>query len=279
MLLTVYSSVRAGIIVMMKYLHSRNRAILREMVITDFKVRYQNSVLGYMWSLLKPLFLFAILYIVFTYIIPLGKGIDHYPVYLLTGIIFWNFFVESTMIGASSIVARGDLIRKISIPRYLVVLSSSLSALINLMLSLVVVFIFALFNGITPSFSWLMIIPIIVELFVFAIGVSFLLSAMYVKFRDITYIWEIFLQAGFYATPIIYPLMNIPVRYQGWFFINPMAQIIQDARYVIATNTSITLWSTVHSVAVMAPFLIITLFAVGGGYYFKRRSKYFAEDI
>jgi len=260
-------------------LHSRNRAILSEMVRTDFKVRYQNSVLGYMWSLLKPLFFFAILYVVFVYIIPLGKGVAHYPVYLLLGIVMWNFFVESTTIGAASIVARGDLIRKISIPRYLIVVSSSFSALINLGFSLIVVFIFALFNGITPSFEWLLMIPLIIELFIFALGVSFLLSAMYVKFRDITYIWEIVIQAGLYVTPIIYPLMTIPRQYQKYFFINPMAQIIQDARYVVATNTSTTIWSTVHSYAVIIPFVVIAVVTVIGGVYFKRKSKYFAEDI
>jgi len=232
-----------------------------------------------MWSLLKPLFLFAILYVVFTYIIPLGKGVDHYPPYLLLGIVIWNFFVESTMIGASSIVARGELIRKIRIPRYLVVLSSSFSALINLVLSLIVVFIFAIFNGVMPTFSWLLIIPLIIELFVLAQGVSFLLAALYVKFRDITYIWEIVLQAGFYATPIIYPLMKVSAKYQKYFFINPMAQIIQDARYVVVTNTSTTIWSKVHSPAVLIPFIIIVVIALIGGLYFKRRSKYFAEDI
>lgn len=263
----------------MKYLNSRNRAILREMVSTDFKIRYQNSVLGYMWSLLKPLFLFAILYIVFTYIIPLGKDVAHYPVYLLMGIVLWNFFVESTSIGASSIVARGDLIRKIRIPRYLIVISSSLSALVNLGLSLIVVFIFALFNGVLPTLGWLMIIPIIIELYVFAQGLSFLLAALYVKFRDITYIWEIVLQAGFYATPIIYPLTNVPVEYQKWFFISPLTQIIQDARYFVVTDTTITMWSTIHSWKVLIPFIIIVIISVIGGIYFKRSSKYFAEDI
>lgn len=263
----------------MKYLHSRNRAILREMVSTDFKVRYQGSVLGYMWSLLKPLFLFAILYVVFTYIIPLGKDVEHYPVYLLTGIVLWNFFTETTMIGASSVVARGDLIRKISIPRYLVVMSSSLSALINLGLSLVVVVIFALLNGVMPTISWFLMIPIIIELFVFALGISFLLAALYVRFRDITYIWEIFLQAGFYATPIIYPLTKVPDSLHKWFFLNPMAQIIQDARYAVATHTSTTIWTTIHSWVVVVPFVIIVAVAVIGGIYFKRRSKYFAEDI
>lgn len=263
----------------MKYLHSRNRAILREMVSTDFKVRYQGSALGYVWSLLKPLFVFAILYVVFTYIIPLGKDVEHYPVYLLTGVVLWNFFTEATMIGASSVVARGDLIRKISIPRYLVVLASSLSALINLGLSLIVVLAFALLNGIMPSFEWLMIIPIIIELFIFAVGISFLLATTYVRFRDVTYIWEIFLQAGFYASAIIYPLTKVPAEYHKWFFLNPMVQIIQDARYVIATDTSITIWSTIHSAVALIPFVIIAAVAVIGGLYFKSRSKYFAEDI
>lgn len=263
----------------MKYLNSRNRAILHEMVRTDFKVRYQGSLLGYMWSLLKPLMLFAILYVVFTYIIPLGKDVPHYSVYLLTGIVLWNFFIESTNLGASSIVARGDLIRKIRIPRYLVVISSSVSALINLGLSMIVVFVFALFDGIAPSIEWLMIIPIVIELFIFAQGLSFLLSALYVKYRDITYIWEIFLQAGFYGTPILYPLTAVPESLQKIFFINPLAQIIQDARYFIVTDSSVTIWSIVHSYKVLIPFVIILVISTIGGLYFKRRSKFFAEDI
>lgn len=257
----------------------KNRAILREMVVTDFKVRYQGSVLGYMWSLLKPLFLFAILYIVFTYIIPLGKAVPHYSVYLLLGVVLWNFFTEATVQGAGSVVARGDLIRKVSIPRYLVVIASTLSALINLGLSLIVVVIFAFFNGVSPSLEWLALLPIIMELIVLSLGVSFLLSALYVKFRDISYIWEIFLQAGFYATPIIYPMTNVPEHLHKWFFMNPMGQIIQDARYVMVTQEQATLWSTVHSAVVVAPFVIVAAIFVAGAWYFKARSAYFAEDI
>ena len=263
----------------MKYLNTHNRAILREMVSTDFKVRYQGSVLGYLWSLLKPLFLFAILYVIFTYIIPLGKGIEHFPVYLLTGVVLWGFFTEATSMGAISVVSHGDLIRKISIPRYLVVVASSLSALINLGLNLVVIFVFALLNGLFPTLQWLLLIPLLIELYCLALGTAFLLSALYVKFRDVTYIWEVFLQAGFYATPIIYPLLNVPVDLHKWFFLNPMAQIIQDARYALVTHTSITIWSTIHSAVVFLPFLIIIVIAIFGGTFFKRRSKYFAEDI
>lgn len=263
----------------MKYLNSRNRAILREMVSTDFKVRYQGSFLGYVWSLLKPLFLFAILYIVFTYIFPFGKGVEHYPVYLLLGVVMWNFFNEATVLGATSIVAHGDLIRKISIPRYLVVVASSLSALINLGLSFIVVFLFAILNGIHPSLDWLILVPILIELYIFALSVAFILATMYVKFRDVTYIWEVFLQAGFYASAIIFPLAMVPVQYHKWFFLNPIVQMVQDARYLVATPTTVTIWSDMPLWFVVFPFTIITAFAVVGFLYFRRQSKYFAEDI
>lgn len=265
----------------MKYIHARNRAILREMVVTDFKVRYQGSALGYLWSLLKPLFLFAILYYIFTFIMPIGEGVEHYAVGLLLGIVFWNFFSEATTIGASSIVSNGDLIRKISVPRYLVVLSSLFSALINLLLSLIIVFVFAILNGITPNAGWLLLPISIIELFIFSLGMSFILATAYVRYRDVTYIWEVFLQAGFYASAIIFPMSIVPSDLQKWFFINPMVQIIQDARQFLTPNSDIiTLWDF-HGVPFIkvAPFLIIIVSCVVGTIYFKRRSKYFAEEI
>ena len=188
----------------MRYFTKRNRAILREMVVTDFKVRYQGSALGYMWSLLRPLFMFATLYVVFVYIFKLNRGVAHYPAYLLLGIVLWNFFVETTMTGMTAVVSHGDLIRKISIPRYLVVLSSSAAALINLALNLLVVTGFILFNGIHPSLSWLWLPIILAELFAFSLAIAFFLSAFYVRFRDATYIWEVVIQAAFYGTPILY---------------------------------------------------------------------------
>ena len=125
----------------------RNKSILSQMVKTDFKVRYQGSVLGYLWSLLRPLFLFIILYIVFTRVFRVGEDVEFFPVYLLFGIVLWNFFSEATNSAMTSVVARGDLIKKISIPRYLVVISSNVSALINLGLNLIVVVALALFVG------------------------------------------------------------------------------------------------------------------------------------
>lgn len=265
----------------MRYLNLRNRAILREMISTDFKIRYQGSVLGYFWSVLKPLLLFAILYIIFTYIVPVGKDIEHYPVILLLGVVLWSFFSEVTSIGAGSIVASGDLIRKINIPRYLVVLASSFSALINLGLSLIVVFIFSLLNGLYPQVSWLLMIPAILTLFIFSVGVAFFLATAYVKYRDITYIWEVFLQAGFYASAIIFPISLVPADMRIWFFMNPVLQIIQDARYaLVPVSGNVTIWQIEASKYLkIIPFLIIITVCVTGIMYFRRRSKYFAEDI
>lgn len=266
----------------MRYLTTKNRAILREMVVTDFKVRYQESVLGYLWSLLRPLFMFAILYVLFTYIIPIGQDNPHYGVILLTGIVIWNFFSETTTIGANSVVANGNLLRKIRIPRYLIVFASSISALINLSINLIVVVIFALINKVYPSVEWFMIIPLVIELLAFSLGVAFLLATLTVKFRDITYIWEIFLQGGFYASAIIFPITMVPESVRALFYINPIVQIVQDARNFILGGVvhTETLWNSVASWGIkIAPFLVIVLFVVWGAWYFKRRSPYFAEDI
>lgn len=249
------------------------------MVSADFKVRYQSSVLGYLWSLLRPLFLFAILYVVFTYVFKVGKGVPHYPVYLLLGIVIWNFFTETTIIGMGSVVGKGDLIRKISIPRYLAVVSSSISALINLVINLSVVLLFGIFNGVELSWTWLLLPVIFIELFVFSTSLAFLLSALYVKFRDVTYIWEVGLQAAFYASPVLYPLTIVPEKYWSWFFVNPMAQILQDARYVFVTKDTVTAWNAGSVWWAAVPLGIVMLTVVVSRKYFKKQASSFAENI
>jgi ABC-2 type transport system permease protein len=263
----------------MRYLTARNRIILREMVVADFKVRYQGSVLGYLWSLLKPLFMFLILYVVFTYVFSLGNDIEHYPVYLLLGVVFWSFFSEATTIGAGSVVSHGDLIRKVSIPRYLVVVSSSFSALINLFLNLLVVLGFALISGITPNVGWLLLPIIILELYLFAQAISFFLAAATVRFRDVTYIWELVLQAGFYVTPILYALSRVPEQFQGIMLLNPMAQIMQDARQIMVTSMTTTNWELNAWPVAAVPVAIVVLVLVLASMYFKKRSATFAEDV
>jgi ABC-2 type transport system permease protein len=263
----------------MRYLNKRNRAILREMITTDFKVRYQGSVLGYFWSVLKPMFLFAILFVVFTYVFKVGDSIEHFAVYLLLGVVMWNFFTEATVVGASSIVAHGDLLRKISIPRYLVVVSTSISALINLVLSLVVVVVFALINKVPITWEWLLLPIIFAELFLFSLAIAFFLSAAYVKFRDVSYIWEIILQAGFYASAVLFPLQLVGEKWQGLFFINPLVQMMQDARHAMVSDQSITIWSAVSFPYLLVPFAIIAVVVVVAKLYFKKQSEFFAENV
>lgn len=254
--------------------------LLRELVKTDFKLRYQGSVLGYLWSLLRPLALFLILYIVFAKFLKFGGTIPHYPVYLLLGIMLWNYFVEVTSGGVGSIVAKGDLLRKINFPKYIVVIAGSMSALINLALNFAVLGVFMVTSGVDVGISILWLPFILLELFVLAIGLSFMLSALYVKFRDINYIWEVILQAAFYATPILYPLSLIPTGAAKVLMMNPMAQIIQDARYVLITPQSETV-SSLYKTGLwhVVPVACVVVLAGLAALYFRSRSKYFAEEV
>lgn len=263
-----------------KVLSKENRALLAELVRTDFKLRYQGSVLGYAWSLLKPLFMFAILYVVFVKFLKIGGSIPHYPIYLLLGIVMWNFFTEMTGQSLTSIVGRGDLIRKISIPRWIIVVSASVSALISLGLNLLVVAVFLLLNNVELTWRIALLPLSLLEVYIFALGVSFFLAAAFVKFRDLSNIWDIVIQAGFYLTPILYPLTVIPnVMYQKILMLNPMAQSIQDARYNVVTRDSITTWSLIQDWKAFIPLMFVTLVLIIGIWYFRRESMHFAENL
>jgi ABC-2 type transport system permease protein len=261
----------------------QNRALLSELVRTDFKLRYQGSALGYAWSLLRPLFMFVILYIVFVKAFPLGKGVPHYPVYLFMGIILWNFFSEMTNQSLGSIVGRGDLIRKISIPRWVIVFSSSISALINLGLNLIVLAIFMALNHVDIMGSIIFLPLILLEVYIFALGISLFLAALFVKFRDVSYIWEVIIQAGFYLTPILYPLSKITnLTFQKLILLNPMAQGLQDARYaVISHNPVVVTTNQLFNGGWygMIPYVIVLMVLVSGLVYFKSQASSFAENI
>ena len=267
----------------MRVVNERNYNLLRELVITDFKLRYQNSVLGYFWSLAKPMMLFGVLYIVFTQVFNFGDKIPYYPVYLLLGIVLWTYFVEATTMGLGSIVGRGDLIRKVSMPKYIIVLSTSFSAFINLMFNLAVVGVFMVAMHVPLHFRILYLPLFLLELLILSTATSFLLSALYVKFRDIAYIWEVILQILFYATPIIYPMQFVTeksLKYAQIISLSPLAQIIQDARYVVVTHAALrpakllpAPWGLILHPATVIILVILT------GLYFRRSSQRFAEDI
>jgi ABC-2 type transport system permease protein len=207
----------------------------------------------------------------------------HFPVYLLTGIVLWNFFAEIASNSISAIVAQRDLIRKLNFPKYVIILSVAVSALINLALNLVVIGFFMAFNNVPLGWSLAWAPLYILEIFVLALSVGFILSAVYVRLRDVNYIWEVMAQALFYATPIIYPLS---VVFNTWpavaklLLLNPIAQAIQDVRYVAITKETQTLTGVVHTWYLVAiPFVVVVLLAGIAFITFKKLSPKFAEEV
>lgn len=264
-------------------LNRKNRILLKELTKTDFKLRYQGSVLGYLWALLRPLMMFAILYVVFAKLLRFGGDIPHYPVYLLCGTTMWSFFTECTSQGIQAIVNRGDLLRKISFPKYIVVVSATWTAVINMLINLVVVIIFALINGVTPSWSWFLIIPAILELYLLSLGIAFLLGAINVKYRDITSIWDVLTQALFYAVPIIYPISMVAstsTLAAKVILLNPISQAIQDIRFGLITHEAITTWNYLDNLLLsFLPVVITISVLIIGALVFRRKSKFFAEEV
>jgi ABC-2 type transport system permease protein len=174
------------------------------LAVMEFKLRFFGSVLGYLWQLMRPLMLFGVLYLVFTEFVRIGAGVPHYQVILLTGIVMFSFFSEATNNAVQSLVAREALLRKVRFPRMVVPLSVTLTALFNLGMNLVAVAVFCLASGIEPTVRWLELPLLVLMLTALAAGVGLLLSALFVRFRDIAPIWEVAVQALFYGSPVFY---------------------------------------------------------------------------
>ena len=262
----------------------KNIILLREMIKTDFKLRYQGSLIGHLWSILKPFMLFTIMYLVFVRFLKFDDGTPHYAVGLLLGMVTWSFFTEATNMGMMSIVSRGDLLRKLNFSKSIIVFSAIAGAAINYAINLLVVFVFALINGVSINVGWLVIIPLFIELILLATGVALLLSALFVKYRDIGPIWEVVLQAGMYATPIIYSLTFILQRGQitiaKVMMLNPLAQIIQDLRHYIVFSGSMRGWDLINNRLLASfPYLLPVLIFGFGLYIFNKNAKRFAEIL
>lgn len=262
----------------------KNRILLRELVITDFKLRYQGSVLGYLWSLLKPLMLFAIMYVVFVHFLRFGNGIPHFPVALLLGIVMWSFFIEATSQGMQAITARGDLLRKINFPKYILVISSTVSALINFVLNLIVVLVFMVIDGVDFGWSMLLFPLTITILYAFALALAFYLSAVNVRFRDVGHIWEVLLQALFYATPIIYPLqmvMQFNDTAAHILMLSPIAVLFQNARAQLVGHENVITADQLFSnpVWLVLPYVVVVLVIVLATWYFRKNQAKFPEQI
>jgi ABC-2 type transport system permease protein len=257
---------------------------------TDFKLRYFGSALGYFWSLARPLLFFGVIYVFFTQILNVGKGVPHYGVYLLTSIVLWTFFGEATGNSIASLVAREPLLRKVRFPRLAIPLAITLTSLFNLAMNFIAVIIFALINGVYPRLSWLWMIPIVLGFVTISLGLGMLLSALYVRFRDIAPIWEVFAQILFYASPIMYvasyyqglehlALLNpfaLMLTQMGHAFVHPgpfLAKGVLQHPMRSAYASAGDLWHVLVSVST-----IPILFALGL-WFFAREAPSFAENL
>jgi ABC-2 type transport system permease protein len=248
--------------------------------VTEFKKTYFGTVLGYVWSLLRPLLLFAVLLFVFTKIVRLGSGVPHYPVLLLMNVVLFGFFSEATSTAVMSVVNQESIVRKTQFPRLVIPLSVVVTSFFNLAVNLVVVLIFIAAFGVSPTWTWLLFSLIVLVLFVFATAVSMLLASLYVRFRDTAIIWSVVASALFYATPVIYPIEIVPERYRDLIMLNPLTVIFEQARRWIIDPSAPGAVTAVGGWTHLLPAAAIFLGAcVLGAWYFKRAAPRIAEEL
>jgi ABC-2 type transport system permease protein len=247
---------------------------------TEFKLRYFGSVLGYLWSLVRPLLFFGVLYVVFTEVFSLGKSIPHYPVYLLTSIMLWTLFVETTAGCVQCLVAREALLRKVRFPRLVIPLSVGLTALFNLAMNSIVIVGFALASGVYPRWSWLELPLLVALMAILAIGTGMLLSILYVRFRDIQPIWDVTTQVLFYCSPIIYTAAKYPSNVVRPAMCNPIAAILTQMHHAFidpsAHSAAVVIGGTVRLLIPLG--IIFGTFALGL-WFFNREAPRIAENL
>ncbi|OBZ34643.1 ABC transporter permease [Methanohalophilus sp. DAL1] len=245
--------------------------LIKNLVISDLKIKYQSSILGFIWSMLNPLLMMLILYAVFSNVFRFEQ--EHFALYLLIGIIAWRFLQNGTMVAMSSIVGKANLVTKVYIPREILPFSMTMSAFISSILEFLVLIPLLIIFGAKVS-ATILLFPILHTIFfVMVYGISLILSSLYVYFRDLNQIWDLLLQIGFYASPIIYPLSLVPEKYVEYYMLNPITRLMVMYRDILLY----------HTIPSISDFLLVTGFAltlmiVGSG-IFNKLSRKFAEEV
>jgi ABC-2 type transport system permease protein len=248
---------------------------------TEFKKSFHGTVFGYVWSLVRPLMLFAVLLVVFTRIIRFGGDVPNYPVMLLFNLVVFGLFQEGTGAGVGSVLAQEGIVRKTQFPRLVIPLSSVMVALFTVALNLIAVFAFILIYGVDPMWTWLLLPVILLLVFVLTCAASLLLSALNVRFRDIAIIWTVVAQVLLYATPIIYPFEFIPPSFlRDVLLANPFTLIFEQARVWIIDPTAPSALDIAGSWLNMLPAAAIyVLTCILGVWVFKREAPKIAERL
>jgi ABC-2 type transport system permease protein len=224
------------------------------------------------------------MYVVFVDFLHIGKGIAHWPVVLLLSIVLWSFFSEVTNSGLRAIVGKSGIIRKLNFPKYTIMIANSMSALINVLINLIVIAIFMVASHTPVTWSLLLVPVCILEMLVLGLGVAFILGTLYVKVRDINFVWDVIMQGLLYGSLVMYPVTKVSKDHPSiakLLLLNPVAQTIQDARHAISPSSMPTAYHYQEKNMWMAliPIAITLLLVIVGGWYFRKKSPYFAENI
>jgi ABC-2 type transport system permease protein len=258
-------------------------SLTKTMAVQEFKLRFFGSVLGYLWQLMRPLMLFGVLFVMFTVIFSVSAE-PNFGVALLLGIVLYTFFAEATGTAVTCVIDRENMVRKIQFPRMVIPMAVVLTACFNLMLNLVVVFIFATINGVRPHWSWLGVIPLLLLLVVFASGIAMVLSALYVRYRDISPIWDVLLQIIFYGSLILVPYETVVARgYEkvgSALLANPLAAVLQEARHLVVDPAYVSSAAAIGGgVRLLVPLAVVIATFLLGLWVFNREAPRIAEEL
>lgn len=250
------------------------------LAMTEWKLRFYGSFLGYLWSLARPFALFGVIYLVFSEFAKLGDKVPHYAVYILFSIVLFTFFTEIAGGSVQSLVARENLLRKVRFPRLVIPLSIVLVALFNVGMTMVAVIVFALASGVYPTWSWLELPVLVAVLLVFAAGIGMLLGALFVRFRDIAPIWDVVQQSLFYASPVLYVATMVPDRYQRAYLANPIASVLTEMRHAMIDPRARPVWVAIGDpLRLLIPGgIVVGAFALGL-WVFQREAPRIAENL
>ena len=250
------------------------------LAVTDWKLRFYGSVLGYFWMLARPFAFFGVVYFVFTDIVGLDKNVPNYGVYILFSLVLFQFFGEITGNSVQSLVLRENLLRKMRFPRLVIPLAVVLTALFNLAATLVAVLIFAFASGVYPRWGWFELPVLVAVLAMFATGIGLTLGALYVRYRDIQPIWEVVSQMLFYASPVLYVSTFVPEAYQRPYHANPIAAVFCEMRHAVIDPVAPTIWEAIGGVGrAFIPLGITFVVLVVGLLVFRREAPLVAENL
>jgi lipopolysaccharide transport system permease protein len=247
------------------------RNLIWQLAWSEFKLRYKNSILGYFWSLLEPMLMLLVLYLIFTNLMKVQ--VKHYQLFLLLGIILWNFLSRATTIGMFSVVGKPGMVKKIYFPRDIFVISSCITALLMAIFESLIFILFMVYFRVPVSINLVYVPLILLCLFIISLGLSLALCSLNVFYRDIQFIWQVLLQIGFYATPILYTINIFPKNLQGFILLNPIARILNSARDTIIYSSPATPEDLLFMVISSIVFLLV------GYIIFIRFEPRFAEEI